>query len=78
MKGAQINLVKPMKKLVSLSCLILYLDGISHANPEMTRSSLNSSGEKTLVKAIATMVGREKDKKIPGRFVELPPAERPY
>ena len=67
-----------MKKLVSLSCCILYLDCISHVSPEIMSVSRTTSGERTLVKAIASVVAREKDKRIPGRFAELPPAAKPY
>lgn len=67
-----------MKKLVSLFCCILYIDSISHASPEIRLSNGKSSGEKVLVKALATVMGREKDKKAPIKHIQMPPATRPF
>ncbi|HET9824400.1 MAG TPA: hypothetical protein VFP87_03645 [Chitinophagaceae bacterium] len=65
-----------MKKLLSISCCVMYMHCIGSAS-EVTIASSKALGEKVLVKALAAIVNREGKKKIPFRRTNLCSSESP-
>jgi len=68
----------PMKKLLSAFCCALCLHTFGTAPSEVTLSSVKSSGEKQLLKALTAIVNREGNKKKPVRKNEVTPSESPW
>lgn len=67
-----------MKKLLSISCLVLCMHTFGKAPSEVTKASSKASGEKVLVKALTALVNREGNKKIRSKRIELPSCEFPW
>jgi len=63
-----------MKQLLSLACIILYMQSIAQAPLDARTTSLKPVGKKDLVKALLAIVNRENQKKMPvKRTATLPP-----
>jgi hypothetical protein len=66
-----------MKKLLSISCCVLYLQSLSQPAPLDLRAT-NAAGKKGLIKALAIIVNREGNKKSPVKKVSVAPSELPW
>jgi hypothetical protein len=61
-----------MKKLLSVLCFVLYLQGIAQPPIDARLSALKSPGKKELIKALLAIVDREGQKKSPVKRAQLP------
>ena len=67
-----------MKKLLSISCLVLCMHTFGKAPSEVTKASSKASGEKVLVKALTALVNREGNKKRQFKTNDIIPTESPW
>jgi len=67
-----------MKKLLSISSLVLCMHTFGKAPSEVTKASSKASGEKVLVKALTALVNREGNKKRQVKKNNTIPGESPW
>ena len=67
-----------MKKLLSVFCCVLYMHSIAKTPSEVRVTSPKTSGEKVLIKALASIVNREGNKKTRFKRVNLCSSESPW
>jgi hypothetical protein len=66
-----------MKKLIAICCGVLCMHNISRGNTDFARSSGNTNAEKTLIKALVSIVNPQSKKKNPPKKSPLSPNESP-
>ncbi|MFL5773595.1 MAG: hypothetical protein ACJ75F_10580 [Flavisolibacter sp.] len=66
-----------MKKLLSIVCCVLYMHSFSQPSPEPVNRGPKTGDEKVLIKALATIVNPEGNKRTPSKNIQLSPNERP-
>ncbi len=67
-----------MKKLIAICCGMLCLHNVSQGPVNVVRSTRGSTDERSLIKALASIVNPHAKKKNPQKKGEIPPAEYPW